>query len=72
MLKAPLKEMFDDDGLELDFHLQLGPLALQLIGDDQPVDLRKPRYNGLHLHIAAELLCLLLRVLTSPSLLRFA
>jgi hypothetical protein len=72
VLKAPLKEMLNDEGLELDFHLKLGHLALELIRPDQCIDLREPRYDGLHLHVTAELLRLLLRVLTSRSLLRFA
>ena len=56
VLEAPLEEVLDDQGLELDFDLEFGHLALELIGSDQRGDLRKPRQNGLHLHFAAELL----------------
>ena len=43
VLKAPLKEVLNDEGLELDLHLEFGHLALELIGPDQRVDLREPR-----------------------------
>ena len=69
VLEPPLKEMLNDEGLEVDLHLKFSDLALELIRPDQRIDLRQPRYDRLHLHVTAELLCLLLRVWT--ALLRF-
>ena len=72
VLESPLKEVLNNERLELNFHLEFSHFALELIGSHQRGDLRKPRQDGLHLHFATKLLLLPLIVVSGGSFLGFA